>query len=116
MRAGTNGMATLFMFVFWSTLAALIELAGILTAIRAIMDTRTPQGAVAWAAVLILLPYIGLPAYWIFGRSKFHGYVLRRRRHRSDRSDPVAEEILRELAERKLLVDPGLGQLRLVER
>ena len=35
----------------FTTLAILIEIAGILTALHAIMDTRTPQGAVAWAAV-----------------------------------------------------------------
>lgn len=102
------------MLLFWSTLAAVVEIAGILTAIHAIMDTRTPQGAVAWAAVLILLPYIGLPAYWVFGRSKFRGYVLRRRRH-SETSDPVADEIFTELEQRGLLADPGREHSKLVE-
>src|SRR4051812_4431435 len=101
------------MVLFWSTIAALIEILGVLTAIRAIMDTRTPQGAVAWAAVLIMLPYIGLPAYWIFGRSKFRGYVVRRRRH-SGTADPVVSEVLRELEERRLLADPGRERSKLV--
>lgn len=102
------------MLVFWSTLALFIEILGVLTAIRAIMDTRTPQGAVAWAAVLIMLPYIGLPAYWVFGQSKFRGYVVRRRRH-SGTADPVVSEVLRELEERGLLADPGRERSKLVE-
>lgn len=103
------------MLLFWSILAAIIEVAGVLTALRAIMDTRTPQGAVAWAAILILMPYIGLPAYWVFGRSKFHGYIVRRRRN-SKTSDPVVGEVLDELDARGLLAEPGRERSRLVEK
>ena len=40
------------------------------------MSARTPQGSIAWAVSLITLPYISVPAYWVFGRDKFRGYVL----------------------------------------
>lgn len=53
----------------------IIEIAGVITAIMAVRDTRTPQGAIAWAISLITFPVVSLPLYWIFGRSKFHGYV-----------------------------------------
>ncbi|MCX7020442.1 MAG: cardiolipin synthase [Candidatus Sumerlaeota bacterium] len=52
-----------------------IHLLGMLTAFRAIMDVRTPQGAIAWAISLCTFPYLALPLYWIFGRNKFNGYV-----------------------------------------
>jgi len=52
---------------------------GALTAVRAIMDTRTAQGAIAWAIILLVFPYVSVPAYWIFGRTKFHGYISKRR-------------------------------------
>ncbi len=52
---------------------------GILTAIHAVMTARTAQGAIAWALLLILFPYLTLPAYGIFGRGKFQGYVKARR-------------------------------------
>jgi cardiolipin synthase len=52
---------------------------GILTAIHAVMTARTSQGAIAWALLLILFPYLTLPAYGIFGRGKFQGYVKARR-------------------------------------
>lgn len=52
---------------------------GIMTAINAIMKTRTSQGAIAWALTLFMFPYVAVPAYWIFGRNRFHGYVEARR-------------------------------------
>ncbi len=53
----------------------LIYVLGVLSAIDAIMTTRTPQGATAWALALVLLPFLSLPLYWVFGRIKFDEYV-----------------------------------------
>ena len=58
----------------WVLLVILLHLLGILSAIQAVMETRTSQGAIAWVISLIAFPYIALPAYWILGRSKFRGY------------------------------------------
>lgn len=44
-------------------------------AVHALMSVRTSQGAIAWALFLITLPFLGLPAYLIFGRNKFRGYA-----------------------------------------
>jgi cardiolipin synthase A/B len=38
-----------------------------------------PEGAIAWALSLIMFPLLVVPLYWIFGRSKFQGYVRARR-------------------------------------
>jgi cardiolipin synthase len=54
------------------------QLLGVMTAVHAVMSTRTPQGSIAWAVSLVTFPYISVPAYWIFGRNKFNGYVLAR--------------------------------------
>ena len=51
---------------------------GFLSSINAIMSTRTPQGAIAWAVSLNTFPYIAVPAYWVLGRSRFQGYVTAR--------------------------------------
>jgi cardiolipin synthase len=56
-----------------------LEIAAIVSAIDAVMRSRTSQGAVAWAIALISFPVLSLPLYFIFGRSKFHGYVKARR-------------------------------------
>jgi cardiolipin synthase len=52
---------------------------GLISSIHAIMNTRTEQGAIAWAVSLNTLPYVAVPAYWVLGRSRFEGYVSARR-------------------------------------
>ncbi|HSM36114.1 MAG TPA: cardiolipin synthase [Longimicrobiales bacterium] len=54
---------------------ALLQLLGAASAVDAVMHARTPQGATAWAVALVLLPVLTLPLYWVFGRSRFAGYV-----------------------------------------
>lgn len=36
------------------------------------------KGAIAWAVSLNACPYVAVPAYWVFGRSRFEGYVKAR--------------------------------------
>src|SRR5882757_4587063 len=64
---------------WFGLVALLLHVLGILTAVHAIMTARTSQGAIAWALLLILFPYATLPAYGLFGRGKFQGYVKARR-------------------------------------
>ncbi len=53
---------------------ALLHLLGMVTAMHAVMHTRTPQGAIGWALGLILLPYVTLLPYLYLGSSRFLGY------------------------------------------
>ncbi len=53
----------------------LFQIMGLFSSVHAILQTRTPQGAIAWVVSLNALPIIAVPAYWVFGRSKFNGYV-----------------------------------------
>ncbi len=55
-------------------LMALMHLLGIFSAYKAMMETRTSQGAIAWVIFLLTFPYVAVPLYWIFGRSRFVGY------------------------------------------
>ncbi|MCM1985129.1 cardiolipin synthase [Lyngbya confervoides] len=48
---------------------------GLWNAIHAVMNIRTPQGAIAWSLALIAFPWIALPLYWLLGRWQFQGYV-----------------------------------------
>ncbi len=54
-------------------LVAATYFAGFIAAIIAVMNTRTAQGAIAWAVSLISAPFVAIPAYLVFGRSKFDG-------------------------------------------
>ena len=58
----------------------IVHLTGLYCAVRAIVHSRTAQGAVAWAVSLITLPYLSVPLYAVFGRRKFVGYIKARRR------------------------------------
>ncbi len=79
---------------FWSILFAGIELLGLLTAVHAIMNTRTAQGAIAWFFPLVLFPYAAIPLYWIFGRSRFQGYLVARRKGDTKVQQVVADAVV----------------------
>ena len=59
-------------------LVVVFQILGLLSAVHAIMSSRTPQGSIAWTVSLITFPYVSVPAYWVFGRNKFRGYTLAR--------------------------------------
>jgi len=73
-----------------SLLVAATEIIGILSAIHAILNTRTSQSAIAWGISLITFPFITLPLYWIFGRNKFYGYVEALRSGEEQHRDMIA--------------------------
>ena len=52
-----------------------VYLLGFLSAIDAIMNTRTPQGATAWVFALATIPLVAIPLYFVLGRSKFDDYT-----------------------------------------
>ena len=59
-------------------LFAAVQLLGIITSIFALLTTRTSQGTIAWVVTLIAFPWLGVPAYLYFGRTRFNGYVSAR--------------------------------------
>jgi cardiolipin synthase len=68
-------------------LVAFCHLLGALTSIHAILGVRTSQGAIAWVVSLNTFPSVAVPAYWVFGRSNFEGYVVLRRTVEAELSD-----------------------------
>jgi cardiolipin synthase len=72
-------------------LVVVFEILGVLSAVHAIMSSRTPQGSIAWAVSLVTLPYVSVPAYWVFGRNKFRGYVLARQ-HELELIDDIVRQ------------------------
>ena len=51
--------------------AALLFVVGFVCAGLAVWETRTSQGAIAWAISLMSVPYIAVPLYLVFGRRRF---------------------------------------------
>lgn len=93
----------------------IFHLAGVLTSIRAVMETRTAQGAIAWAVSLNTFPYVAVPAYWVFGRSKFEGYVSARRTSDAETQER-AKTYLEHLRSLNLLAEPDRDRALLVEK
>jgi cardiolipin synthase A/B len=60
----------------YALLTVVLEACAIFLALRAVLIARTPQSAIAWAAVLVILPIFGIPLFLIFGESRFAGYIL----------------------------------------
>lgn len=85
------------------------QIAGITTSVRAILTARTSQGAIAWVVALMSMPFICVPAYWIFGRSKFNGYVSLRRL-KSTVTAPTIQAALIHMRAQNLLVAPHFGE------
>ena len=66
------------------TVSAIIlfaHLIGFATSMHALMGTRTAPGTVAWVVSLNAIPYLAVPAYWVFGRDTFSEYAQLRRQH-----------------------------------
>jgi len=74
---------------------------GFFSSIHAIMSTRTPQGAIAWAVSLNTFPYLAVPAYWVLGRSRFEGYVTARQAG-DNAMRPLVEQAAASVAEYRI--------------
>lgn len=98
-----------------STFVVVAHALGALTSVKAIMETRTSQGAVAWAVSLNTCPYVALPAYWILGRKSFVGYV-ELRRSESDEIAPLAHKVRQDLIDGDFLVRPNVDDRSVVEK
>jgi cardiolipin synthase len=59
---------------------------------EAVMTARTSQGAIAWSVSLASFPFVALPAYLVFGRSKFEGMV-HAYTQRKDEIDALLNEV-----------------------
>lgn len=57
------------------------HLLGLLSALHALLNTRTPSAAIAWTTTLLTFPYLAVPIYWILSRERFYGYVKLLRAH-----------------------------------
>lgn len=79
-------------------LLLVLHVAGVLAAMHAVMNTRTPQGAFAWALGLVFLPYVTLIPYLYLGRSRFLGYVDLHRARRGQMQALADEQLASDTA------------------
>lgn len=60
----------------WAIIVPVFQILGLCFAFHAIMHSRTPQAAIGWMLGLVVLPYLAIPLYLVFGQSRFSGYTL----------------------------------------
>lgn len=80
----------------WAFAYVLLHITGFICSIFAVMQTRTEQGAVAWAISLNAAPVVAVPAWFVFGDSKLDSYVLTRKAG-VEELRPFAEGLLKNL-------------------
>jgi cardiolipin synthase len=67
-------MIDFYDLTIFAAVLVVVEIIGILLAVDAVMRPRSSQAAIAWSIALIALPFITIPLYVIFGRTRFRGY------------------------------------------
>lgn len=70
------------LWVSIGVVVAICQIIGAFFAVDAVLHGKTPQGTLAWAMGLALLPYLTVPLYLVFGGRRFEGYVRARRKRR----------------------------------
>lgn len=94
---------------------AVAHVIGLICALHALFSVRTPQGTIAWLISLNTLPVIAVPAYLVFGRSKFKGFIFARQtedlelRHIVDVLASKAQRFVRQ-------IDGDYGRILATER
>ena len=92
-----------------------VQVLGIVCAVVALFHVRTPQGTVAWVVSLLTLPAVAIPAYLLFGRRRFVGYVLARRRHLREMA-AEAQAVAERYVARGFVAPPASSDDRLLVR
>ncbi|TFH46420.1 MAG: hypothetical protein E4H01_10015, partial [Lysobacterales bacterium] len=78
--------------------AGFFYVSGIVLAVDAVMTVRTSQGSIAWIVSLLTFPFVAVPLYFVFGRTKYFGYIDARRTESKD-MQPIVDRVVSELSE-----------------
>ena len=78
------------------------------------MTVRTSQGSIAWIVSLLTFPYVAVPLYWVFGRTKYHGYIDARRTENKD-MQPIIDRVVPELPDFVVHLNEGHMNFRVME-
>ncbi len=100
------------MLAWFVTLAYAV---GAVAAVDAVMRTRTAQGAIAWAVSLVSVPFIAVPAYLVFGRSKFEG-AMAAYEQRKGEIDALVHEVRGNLEPWTVTDEESVGVYRAVQQ
>lgn len=95
-------------------IAGFFYVSGIVLAVDAVMTVRTSQGSIAWIVSLLTFPYVAVPLYFVFGRTKYFGYIDARRTESKD-MQPIVDRVVSELSEFVVHLDESHMNFRVME-
>lgn len=82
----------------------LTYIAGFIFALSALWRSRTQQGATAWVVGLIFMPVLAIPLFIIFGRNKFFGYQVAKKKFDKRTQKEIAD------------IDHYMSKLEIIEK
>lgn len=74
-----------------AAIAAALAALGLFASYRALLTSRTPQGATAWILLILLLPIFGTLLYLVFGHADYKSFERDRRKSDEDIFDMASE-------------------------
>ncbi len=73
-----------FITITNAIIAAILAVLALVASYRAVLTSRTPQGATAWILLILLLPLIGTVLYLVFGHADYKRFERERRKSDKD--------------------------------
>jgi cardiolipin synthase len=74
-----------------AAIAAGLAVLALVASYRALLTSRTPQGATAWILLILLLPIFGTLLYLVFGHANYKSFERERRKSDEDMFDMASE-------------------------
>lgn len=65
---------TIEILSIYSAISLVVHVLGIANAGHAVINVRSSRGAIAWGISSIAFPWLAIPLYWIFSKTRFRGY------------------------------------------
>jgi len=93
----------------------ILHIAGFFMSLQAVMQTRTSQGAVAWAISLNTIPLVAVPGWLMFGDSQLGSYLLTRQAGLV-KVRPLAEELISNLEKAEASVNSTSSAMKTLAR
>ena len=81
-----------FLTVSNAIIAAGLGLLALVASYRALLTSRTPQGATAWILLILLLPVLGTLMYLVFGHADYKRFERERRKSDKDMFEMASDD------------------------
>ncbi|MCI5112613.1 MAG: cardiolipin synthase [Marivita sp.] len=89
-----------FLTVTNAAIAAVLAALALVASYRAVLTSRTPQGAIGWILLILLVPVLGTLLYLVFGHADYKSFERERRKSDEDMFDMASDQSVAHSASR----------------